>query len=209
MPLYAGTRFAFTLAACATMLCAQEAEELMCESAANGKPEAVRAMLIRGADPNRQTRTGQTALTCAVSVLARNGDTRGVIIMLVDHGADPNLPDQSGRPPLIAALQGSASEYKIIPASEDAARLLIVRGAQVNVRDKDGGTPLITLLAQFADNPALVNFLVEKGADVNARRNDGMTGLMLAVRRHPSRSRGFCSTKAHASMRRTSTVLPP
>src|SRR5437763_243120 len=83
-------------------------------------------------------------------VLARNGDTTGVIIMLVDHGADPNLPGKSGRPPLIAALQGSASEYKIIPAAEDAARLLIERGAQVNVRDKDGGTPLITLLAQFA-----------------------------------------------------------
>src|SRR6476661_4287260 len=111
MSLFANTRFAFSLFACAALACAQETEPL-CAAAARRDLAEVRRLL--------------------------------------DRGANPDARDSKGRTALILAMQGSASEYKVVPPSEDIARILIERGAAINVRDTEGWTPLLMLLAQFA-----------------------------------------------------------
>ncbi len=97
-------------------------------------------------------------------------------------GADVNTRDKTGQTPLLIALQGSASEYRIIGANEPIVRLLMEHGAAVNVQDNQGWSPLLKLLDQWADQPALVKFLIDRGANVNAQMKDGRTPLMVAAR---------------------------
>ena len=97
-------------------------------------------------------------------------------------GADVNTRDQAGRTSLLIAMQGSASEYRVIGANEPIARLLVDRGASINIQDNEGWSPLLKLLDQWADQPALVKFLIDHGANVNAQLKDGRTPLMVAAR---------------------------
>src|SRR5690349_830095 len=100
------------------------------------------------------TRFACSLLACAALACAQDDEPLGAaaarrdlaeVRALLDRGLDPNGRDARGRTALIVAMQGSASEYKVIPPAEDIARLLVERGAQINVRDNDGWTPLIML----------------------------------------------------------------
>jgi serine/threonine-protein phosphatase 6 regulatory ankyrin repeat subunit B len=97
-------------------------------------------------------------------------------------GAPVDARDESGRTALLIAMQGSASEYRVIGANEPIVRFLVERGAGINVQDNQGWSPLAKLLDQWADQPALVKFLVDHGANVNAQLKDGRTPLMIAAR---------------------------
>ena len=90
--------------------------------------------------------------------------------------------DDSGRTALLIALQGSASEYRVIGADEPVARFLVEKGAGINVQDNQGWSPLAKLVDQSADQPALVQYLLDHGANVNARLKDGRTPLRIAAR---------------------------
>ena len=57
--------------------------------------------------------------------------------------------------------------------SEDAAILLIDKGATVNIRDHSGRTPLH--IAASNDSQTLISLLLERGADVNATDKRGRT----------------------------------
>ena len=98
------------------------------------------------------------------------------------HTVDVDARDARGRTALIRAMEGSASEYRVIGADEQAVRDLIAKGAAVNARDHEGWTALLCAANNWADQPALFEFLIAKGADVDARLNDGRTALMLAAR---------------------------
>jgi ankyrin repeat protein len=97
-------------------------------------------------------------------------------------GADVNARDPMGRTALLIAMQGSASEYRVIGANEPLARMVLQRGAAINAQDNEGWSPLLKLLDQWADQPALVKSLIDHGANVNAQMKDGRTPLMVAAR---------------------------
>jgi ankyrin repeat protein len=79
---------------------------------------------------------------------------------LLDQGAAPGEPDQTGEPPLlIAALNGHA----------DVVALLLDRGANIDVRNKGGLTALHA--AAYGGHLDVVELLVERGADVNESKN--------------------------------------
>jgi ankyrin repeat protein len=65
--------------------------------------EGVRFLLEHGADPNRMTRWGFTALHQA----ARRDNALPILERLLDHGADPAIPDQRRRPGLEPSGQSS------------------------------------------------------------------------------------------------------
>src|SRR5437016_2983059 len=66
---------------------------------------------------------------------ATKGDLKGVQTALM-RGANVNSRDAMGRTALLIAMQGSASEYRVIGANEPIARLLLERGASINIQDK-------------------------------------------------------------------------
>ena len=73
-----------------------------------------------------------------------------VINLLLDSGANPNLPTGTGRIPLIIALRSGQA---------DAVKLLLKAGADPNQRDGDGRTPIEA--ARDGRYPELVKLLDE------------------------------------------------
>jgi hypothetical protein len=80
---------------------------------------------------------------------------------LLDHGADPNYPDQAGFPSLIAALSTER------PDRLELVRLLLAAGADVQQRGVNDWTPLH--YAVSLDDPGAIELLLAHGADPNAR----------------------------------------
>ncbi|RYP08418.1 hypothetical protein DL764_001906 [Monosporascus ibericus] len=62
---------------------------------------------------------------------------------------------------------------------EDAARVLLDRGADVAAKDVEGGTPLY--VAAFNGHEAVARLLLDRGADVRAQKKDGLTPLQAAT----------------------------
>ena len=88
-------------------------------------------------------------------------DEKSVVRLLLDSGADPNLPDDKGRTPLIANSRDL-----------DVAKMLIAHGANVNAREKDGFTALMN-----ASSVDLTRLLLQQGANPFAKTDRGQTAL--------------------------------
>jgi ankyrin repeat protein len=134
----------------------------------------IRAILEAGADVNRQTREGYTALHYAIDVYDE-GDTNPeeIIAVLVTAGADLNVRQHYGWTPLLrAVVEGKGAEV----------RALLAAGANPNET-----MPLHTLPAFNAGRTTLmgaiptweaeakIEALLRAGADPTKRDGDGMT----------------------------------
>ena len=181
------------LAFCSASAAAQDEplKDPLCQASAEGDRAQVQVLLRNGADPNVRDEKSHTPLMYAASLRGRSErrtpkqiqpDYLGVATLLLARHADPNARDESGRTPLLLAMEGSASEYRVIGADEEMVRLLIARGANVNAQDHDGWSALLMAAKLWADQPKLIPLLLASRADVNARLKDGRTALMLAVR---------------------------
>ena len=96
---------------------------------------------------------------------------------LLEHGADPDLRDDAGRPPLIAAIVGT-------DPSPARARLLIDAGADPNATcslwGDEGVTPLMA--AAVSAPIEVVELLLSSGALSTLRSRSGMTAHDHAAR---------------------------
>ena len=126
--------------------------------------ELVQAMFKHGANLTAHDRDGWTPLFYAI-----HNNQPSIVAMLLDDGADMNIKDKKGDPPLIAACDADSA----------VVHLLIEHGADVNARNQGGETPLIRLVS-FTD-PECILLLLEHKADINARDSNGNTPLMRAV----------------------------
>ncbi|MEW6279085.1 MAG: ankyrin repeat domain-containing protein [Candidatus Eremiobacterota bacterium] len=98
--------------------------------------------------------------------------------LLVECGADVDLPNRYGSTPLASAAGGGHSE---------AARYLLSRGADPNHRDNSGLTPLH--IAALAGKPGVARILLEHGADVNASDHVHRRPIHLVSQPQECRSR--------------------
>jgi uncharacterized protein len=130
-----------------------------------GNEEKVMQLLNDGADVNGRDKSGATPLTNAV------GMNKGAIAeLLLSKGADPNLKDGLGDPPLVIA----AKTWKNIAT----IKLLLEKGADPNLAGQLDDTPLI--VAARWGNAELVALLLARGADVKKTGNLESTPLIVA-----------------------------
>jgi ankyrin repeat protein len=88
--------------------------------------------------------------------------------LLLQHGADPNLPTFAGTTPLMAAAGVNwvvAQTYTESPeASLDAVKLCLEQGADVNAVNSMGLSALLGAVNRGANH--IVRYLAEQGADL-------------------------------------------
>lgn len=130
-------------------------------------------------------------------------DALGIVNLLLERGADPNLTYTKRIPARqaqgnITVPAGATPLYRATRATDlQTVRALVDRGANVSQAARDGSTPLMiasgfgaravsdddefTDLGPRADPLDAVKLFVEKGADVNAANNLGNTALHYAA----------------------------
>lgn len=137
----------------------QEAEELdssLFNNIRKNKPEIVRHLLQKGANPNAKDEGGMTALGWA----AYKGHTN-ILEELIDAGADANLPT-AGSTPLCTVISGEAGPGEWLKMVE----ALLRANADPNATDRYKRTPLF--LAAYHDASFdVIKALLEAGADPN------------------------------------------
>jgi ankyrin repeat protein len=159
--------------------------------------EMIRELIEHGADVNARTRevppsrrwlyslgdvswvdfTGQTPFLRA----ALSGDV-ATMRLLLEHGADPNLPTLAGTTPLMAASGVNwvvAQTYTESPQSLlDAIDLCLENGADVNAVNSMGLTALLGAANRGAND--IIRVLVANGARLDVVDKEGRSALRWA-----------------------------
>ena len=137
----------------------------MADAAEKADRAGLRALLDRGADPNRPQVDGMTALHWAAY-----RDDLEAARLLVEAKADVRLANRYGVTPLaMACTNGDGAMVE----------LLLGAGADPDTRLPGDETALMT--ASRTGKPGPVKALIARGADVNARERRGQTALMWAA----------------------------
>jgi ankyrin repeat protein len=108
---------------------------------------------------------GVTPIIYAIKIQSKD-----MVELLLNCGADINKPDINGKTPLM---------YAITHGDKDMVKLLIEAGADVNVKDNYGLTPL--MLAVKGCNPDILDLLIRAGADINKEDDNGKTPIMYSI----------------------------
>jgi ankyrin repeat protein len=145
--------------------CGSDAIEQLMSACSRGNTELAGQLVRQGANVNGRGKAGDTPLTDAVRM-----NRAAVVRFLLDNGADPNLADGLGDPPLLIA----AKTWKKV----DMLKLLLEKGADPNVGGQLENTPLIET-ARWGGTE-LVTLLLAHGADVNKRGGLETTPLIAA-----------------------------
>ncbi len=141
----------------------------LCEAAAAGDIETVKAQLIEGADPNARDRElGATPLSWATLF-----NQVEVGKFLIQKGADPNARNRDGGTPLHgAAFLGHAG----------IATLLIQKGADVNARNDKGESPLDVSKVDWGITQLISSWLeIELNRD---KVESGRTAIVEMLQQH-------------------------
>jgi ankyrin repeat protein len=160
------------VSAASTVACDQGPKTPLTQAAARNDAAALRQLLASGhkADEDAGAQSW-TALIWA----ARSGSTDAINV-LVDAGADINLPGTSGDDWDATPLQ-----HAILQRQTAAVRVLLDRGADPN-RSANGDKGLTPLFLAAGDtDPTIVNLLLAHKADAALEDDDGATPLTRAV----------------------------
>ena len=170
------------------------------QASASDNYDMMELYLQQGADINCRNcdSEGNTPLNKALS--RSWGLSYQSISWLIDHGADVNIANATGKTPLMRSISIS---YNFIYSNlwlgssqelSQVTKLLLDNGAKTSVKDVQGNTPLayITMSSSGGNNTLQVkshhsafvltlNSLLEYGANINAANNMGNTVLMDAA----------------------------
>ncbi|KAL8836267.1 MAG: hypothetical protein Q9176_006416 [Flavoplaca citrina] len=138
-------------------------------AAQSGHTGATLALLERGADVDFFYRNKGTSLF----VMVQQRTTPKVIKILLEFGADPEIPSAQGSPPLLIAAEEDDDDIEV-------ARMLLDHGSHVNVQGREGQTPL--QIAVAANNITHMQLFLDRYADIDTQSDDGATALSFAVR---------------------------
>jgi ankyrin repeat protein len=94
----------------------------------NGHLACIKLLVHKHVDMDRATRSGDTALHCAINAPYHPEDTQ-IVELLLNSGADVNRKDDNGRTPLVLAVS---------KRNQSVAEVLLANGALTDLRDNDG-----------------------------------------------------------------------
>jgi ankyrin repeat protein len=138
--------------------------------AMRGHRQNVQMLLERGAEANADPTEHHDTPLNAAAHLGR----LGIMMDLIEHGADVNKKGWKGFTPLHKAMDANYQH----PWYDDMARFLVEEGAEVNAKDNDGRTPLhISAMNGLYEG---TRTLGELGAGARIRDNDMNTPAGLA-----------------------------
>jgi ankyrin repeat protein len=144
-------------------------------------------------------RGSDNILTIGATPLLRAAKAGDVVAirMLLDKGADPNLPTKPGVTPLMAATgvgsrdSDTRGRFKTEADAIESARVLLEAGANINAAEGRGQTALHG--AAFWGFTELVQFLADHGANLEAKDKQGKTPIDSAMGR--AGGNGFSGTR--------------
>jgi len=146
------------------LACATKSAEIAKILIEKGAP--VNAIARREENPRRDVTLAGTPLHH--TVIAQQPD---LALFLLEHGADPNLPDSDDRTtPLMSAVGMQNSPM---------ATLLLNHGARPELANELGNTALH--LAAAVRAPQMVQLLLDHGVSPNARNKNGATALHFSL----------------------------
>ncbi|MBS0308617.1 MAG: ankyrin repeat domain-containing protein [Proteobacteria bacterium] len=154
-------------------------------AAVNGNLEVADTLLQRGADINCRNCDSQGRTALNLSVAKGRGSwgyvTNPQVKYLLEHGADPNIPDMNGITPLMQIVAGDAEKKGI-----DIMNLLLQHGAKPGLTDNEGRSA-INHVNTIIDSSQQVTLLLDAGEDINHQTKFGATLLMQAASNCPGR----------------------
>jgi ankyrin repeat protein len=150
----------------------------------------VRALLAHGANPNARLKqekpmiagSGITLEGATPLALAAEVNNLDAVRVLVEGGADPQIPTVQNTTPLMLAVGAGIDVSRPRSPEERAtavetARLLVERGADVNAAGQFGWTALHAAAYQGLND--VIEFLAGKGAKLDAMDGFGQTPLSI------------------------------
>ena len=141
----------------------------------------VSKLLEFGANPNSQPYLGVTALMIA-TLYCDTSSTENTMLILLKHGADPNLYDDNKQTCLFNAIYNKTNKI-------NTTRILLEHNADPNWSDNTGTTPLLAAFT-IDDNvimEAVIKLLLKHGANPNKLARAQITPLTYVIRKKNSK----------------------
>lgn len=104
---------------------------------------------------------------------AASNQQTNALLMMLEHGADPNQRDEYGLTPIHHAI----NNMNDFGHADELVVMLLEHGADIDAQNETADAPIFLAISQY--NYRALELLLANGADINKRNREGLTPLQL------------------------------